>query len=123
MIHLDTSFLVRALIPGTPEDVRLQAWLRAREPLRIAAPAWGEFLCGPVTSSHVAYAAVVLGEPVVLDRQTAEAAAQLFNASGRRRGTMVDCFIAATAMRAGAALATKNAADFGRMVPAGLVLA
>lgn len=123
MIHLDTNFVVRALIPGTPEDVQLQKWIRAREPLGVAALVWGEFVCGPVTPSQIAHAAVVLGEPVVLDRQTAEAGASLFNASGRRRGTLVDCFIAATAMRAGASLATKNTRDFRRLVPAGLVLA
>ena len=123
MIPLDTSFVIRGLIPGTPEDARLEAWIRAREPLGIAAIAWAEFLCGPVTRSQITHAASVLGEPAVFDRQTAETAALLFDASGRRRGTMVDCFIAATAIRAGASLATVNTADFRRMVGAGLVLA
>ena len=123
MIHLDTSFIVRGLIPRTPEDVRLETWIRAREPLGIAAVAWAECLCGPVTPAQIAYAASVLGEPAVFDGQTAETAGILFNANGRRRGTMADCFIAATAIQSGASLATANAADFRRMVGAGLILA
>ena len=76
-----------------------------------------------VTRPQITHAVSVLGEPPVFDRQTAETAVLLFDASGRRRGTMVDCFIAATAIRAGASLATVNTADFRRMVGAGLVLA
>lgn len=38
-----------------------------------------------------------------------------FNASGRRRGTFVDCLVAACAIDADAALATANPDDFARM--------
>ena len=43
--------------------------------------------------------------------------------TGRRRGTLGDCLIAATAVNAGAELATGNLADFRRLSDAGLVLA
>jgi len=41
-----------------------------------------------------------------------EVAAILFNQSGRRRGSMIDCMIAATALHRDGQLATSNAKDF-----------
>ena len=50
-------------------------------------------------------------------------AARLFNGSGRRRGTMIDCMIAATALAEEAAVATSNPGDFSRFEAFGLALA
>ena len=55
--------------------------------------------------------------------ETASLAARMFNSTGRRRGTLADCMIAATAMRADAALATSNREDFTCFVAQGLRLA
>lgn len=49
-------------------------------------------------------------------------AADLFNKSGRRRGSLADCIIAAVALRSGASLATDNRADFAPLAKHGLNL-
>lgn len=122
MILLDTSFLIRALVRRSPEDTRLRAWLKGGESLGIAAPAWTEFLCGPVSLAAIAATAELVQQPLPFDARNAEEAARLFNESGRRRGTLIDCMIAATAIGSSAALATSNRADFVRFVPLGLEL-
>ena len=122
MIHLDTSFLIRALARGSAEDRRLRAWLVDGTPLGISAVSWAEFLCGPVREEDVRLAARVVHEPVAFGAHDSAATAKLFNMAGRRRGSFVDCMIAAVALRAGAALATGNPSDFRRLEPAGLKL-
>ncbi len=39
MIHLDTSFLIRALRRGSPEDRKLREWLGTGETLGMSAVA------------------------------------------------------------------------------------
>ena len=57
-----------------------------------------------------------------LEEATAELAASMFNRTGRRRGTFVDCLVAAAAVHAGARLATSNPRDFDRFTKAGFDL-
>jgi predicted nucleic acid-binding protein len=123
VIHLDTSFLIRALVRGSPEDRRLRAWLGAGEPIGMSAIGWAEFLCGPVDADDLPLIGRILGEPLPFSAADAAVTASLFNAAGRRRHSLVDCMIAAVALRAEAALATANARDFQRVEPAGLRLA
>ena len=123
MIHLDTSFLIRALTPGSQEDVRLREWIGASRPLGVSTVAWAEFLCGPVDETAWSVASVVVGQPSRFTEEVAVIAARLFNGSGRRRGTMVDCMIAATALAEEAAVATSNPDDFRRFEAFGLALA
>jgi predicted nucleic acid-binding protein len=123
VIHLDTSFLVRALAAGTPQDEKLRVWLAAGEPLGMSAVAWAELLCGPVEPAGVELVGRVVHDRVPFGEGEAVLAARLFNESGRRRGTLADCMIAATAIRAGAPLATENPGDFRRFTRAGLRLA
>ncbi len=120
MIHWDTNFLIASLTPTTAESRRVSEWLGAGEPLGLSVIAWAEFLCGPVTPHQTALATTVSPEPVALTSEDAARAAELFNATGRRRGSLADCLIAATCRRLGASIATNNIDDFQRFVPMGL---
>ena len=122
MIHLDTSFLIRALVSGSAEDKALRAWIRKAAQVATSALTWSEFLCGPVSPDGIEMAAQLLGDPLAFGATEATAAAMLFNQSGRRRGSLVDCMIAAVAIEAGAGLATTNVRDFQRFEPLGLRL-
>jgi len=122
MIHIDTSFLIRALQRRTGEDGLLRRWLRERTELGISTICWSEFLCGPLSARDLDAAGRLFPDPEPFLADDAVAAAGLFNAYGRRRASLVDCMVAATALRAGAALATSNPGDFKRFGPAGLSL-
>ena len=122
MIQLDTSFLIRALTHGSPEDRRLRGWVEAGEPLSMSAVAWAELLCGPLTPDELEFAGEVVGQRHNFTEEQAAIAARLFNESGRRRGSLPDCMIAAAALFYGAALATANEADFLRLENSGLTL-
>ena len=122
-MHLDTSFLIRALVRGAREDLLLRHWIKQEEAIAMAGIAWTEFLCGPVSAAAIETAAQLLGEPVPFGALEAPTAAHLFNESGRRRGSLLDCMIAATAIENDAALATANRADFTRLQSLGLRLA
>lgn len=123
MIHLDTNFLVRSLINGTPEQGAVDRWETGAMRLEVCAPAWAEFLCGPVSAREVAAATALIGPPLLFAGADAELAAELFNLGGRRRGSLVDCMVAAVAIHRGAELATANTADFRRFTARGLRLA
>jgi predicted nucleic acid-binding protein len=123
MIQLDTSFLIRALVPDSVEADHLRRWIADAESVGISALAWAEFLCGAVTPRVIALADTLLGDPLPFDKAESALSANLFNETGRRRGTLVDCMIAATAIVAGDSVATSNPKDFARFEKLGLVLA
>ena len=123
MIDLDANFLVGAVTSGTSEATKLAEWLSKGEKLRMSAVAWGEFLCGPLTPEDEATARTIVPRARPLLQVDAERAAHLFNQTGRRSRSFADCCIAASAIGAGARLATSNHDDFKRMVPHGLQLA
>ena len=122
MIHVDTGFLIGALRHGSVEDRRLRSWLAGGEQIGISAISWTEFLCGPVELHDVELARQVIDEPVPLLAVDAGTSARLFNVTGRRRGSLNDCMIAAIALRVDASVATTNVTDFRRFEPAGLRL-
>ena len=124
MIHLDTNYLIGLLVKGSPQALEVDAWLAAGQTLATGAIAWTEFLNGPVSAMEVTRAEAVLQSRIVpFGRSEAVLAADLFNKTGRRRGSRFDCLIAATAMLAQAEIATVNQSDFNPFAPHGLKLA
>ena len=122
MIHLDTSFLIQALRPHSQADATLRGWMKSGEQLAMSTVAWAEFSCGPVDDSALGLAQRVVKMLVPLDGEHARLAAELFNQSGRRRGSLVDCMIAAAAVVEDASLATLDRRDFVRLEALGLKL-
>ncbi len=122
VIHLDTSFLIRGLVRGSAEDRALRRWLRTGESLGMSTIVWAELLCGPIGESHLEMVSRIVSERVPFIEEDAIVGARLFNESGRRRGSLMDCMIAASALRAAAPLATANVSDFRRLAAHGLRL-
>jgi predicted nucleic acid-binding protein len=124
MIHLDTNYLIGLAVAGSPEAQQVDQWLVAGETMATSAIAWTEFLNGPVTPSEISQVKAVLQSRIVPFAQPeAVLAADLFNRTGRRRGSRFDCLIAATAILAQSGVATVNESDFRAFVPFGLRLA
>ena len=123
MIHLDTNYLIGLLVRGSREAADVERWLQAGESLAASAIAWSEFLNGPVTPMEIIRAeAVVQSRVVSFGQAEAVLTANLFNQTGRRRGSRFDCLIAATAILNQAELATLNQSDFKVFTTHGLKL-
>src|SRR5207247_6350922 len=110
------------VVIGCPGARKVRQWLQGNGTLGMSAIAWAGLLCGPMPVELLGVATRVVSERVPFHEDDARLSAQLFNESGRRRGSFVDCMIAATALRAGAALATANIEAFPRFGAAGLAV-
>jgi predicted nucleic acid-binding protein len=123
MIHLDTNYLIGLLVQGSREASDADQWLASGESLATSAIAWCEFLNGPVSATESSQVEAVLQSQVVaFGKAEAALAADLFNKTGRRRGSRFDCLIAATTILSQAELATINQSDFKPFVAHGLKL-
>ena len=69
------------------------------EPVALSAIVWTEFLCGPVTAEQIAIAVDPFPNPEPFLSQDSHVAAEWFNRTGRRRGSLTDCMVAAVAFR------------------------
>jgi predicted nucleic acid-binding protein len=123
MVHLDTNFLITAIQRGSPEESKVDSWLKAGEALGISAVAWAEFFSGPLATRNELVARQLFQQVEILSGSDAEMAAHLFNKTGRRSRSLPDCMIAATSIRCGAKLATINTHDFQPFIAYGLALA
>ena len=88
IIHLDTSFLIRALAADSPEAGILDGWVASGEVLAVNAVAWAGFPCDPVPASQLEVVSQILGDRDFTAEHVA-IAARLFNATGCRRRTKV----------------------------------
>jgi predicted nucleic acid-binding protein len=120
VIHFDANFLIAVV--RSDESARNFQQRVGGAYINISAVAWSEFLCGPVAPHEALQARSIVDEIEPLGRLDAEAAADLFNRTGRRLRSLRDCMIAAVAIRCGATLATANLTDFRPFEPFGLSL-
>ena len=113
MIHLDTNYLIGLAVAGSAQAQHVDQWLTAGESVAASALAWTEFLNGPVQPQEIALVESIIEARVVpFEKATAVLAAELFNQTGRRRGSRFDCLIAATCLRLGLPLVTVNDKHF-----------
>jgi predicted nucleic acid-binding protein len=123
VIYLDTGYLIQGLVKASKEAAELAEWYKSGDKIFAPAPAWFEFLCGPVTTRQVDIIRAFLSGGIApfAEAQAAQAS-YLYDAIGRVRQFRVDSMIAGTAIAAGGILATSNTKHFQRFIPYGLTL-
>ena len=119
-VQLDTNSLAELVIPVSAVGDAIEQWVSNGNELATSAVAWSEFCNGPLTREAAVIS--ISGRVLPLDRAMDKKAAQLFNATGRRRGSHADCMIAACAIISDAPLSTLNLKDFEHFIPIGLRL-
>lgn len=124
MIHLDTTCLIDIHSTGSKMRPLLLSKVRSGEQLSCSVLVWAEYLCGPLSSEERELSwQLIEGAPIPLESFVAELGAQFFNSTGRRRGSLADCFIAATAVNRSATFLTLDNRDFLSFKSIGLKLA
>jgi predicted nucleic acid-binding protein len=122
-LHLDTNALIALADPQGTTVIQVRDRARAGILPEASAVAWHEFVRGPLLPDELLRVERVVGSRIrPLTRSTAELAARLFNATGRRRASTADCLIAASAIEHKAELMTANLSDFILFEPFGLLL-
>lgn len=120
--HLDTDFLVKALLSTGRERSTLVRLSGARCELEMSSIAWYEFCRGPRTPEQLARARAHLESEGIIawTEDLAERAADLFRRLGSPRKRAADVAIACVAIERGARLLTGNLRDYSGIE--GLVL-
>jgi predicted nucleic acid-binding protein len=112
--HLDTDFLVKALLgPGAERELLRDIADSALE-IEISGLAWYEFCRGPRAPEQEAVARSFFESEgiIAFDEELAVKAAELFRQLGSPRRRAFDVAIAATAIARGARLLTGNTRDY-----------
>ena len=123
LVALDSNFLVEVLAEGSRYSRQLGTWLKTGALVQISAVAWSEYLCGPLDPEKIPTARKLVSSVEPFMEEDADLASALFNQTGRRSRSHVDCMIAAHAIRRNAILATLNLQDFRRFEKFDLKLA
>jgi len=122
-ILLDTNALIALSDPADAMFQALERAIRSGGRASTCSVAWHEYVRGPLLGADRERALRVIESRVLpLERDSAEFAAELFNQTGRRRGSTADCLIAAAAVGQDAELLTRNRVDFEPFVSHGLRL-
>ena len=122
-LHLDTNCLIDLLVGNNKTRSVLKAKLLAGWNCSTSAIAWHEFVCGHLTPEERQDIWDFLeGRILPLDFAIAELAAEIFNKTGRKKGSKPDCIIAATAIHHKAKLLTWNKVNFKSMKKLGFAL-
>ncbi len=123
MIHLDTNLLIGASDPADAHAATADKVQATGLPLATSACAWTEYCSIPIDPLQEKVLRQALASGILpFDEAAARLAGELFHLTGAKRRTRLDTMIAATAILAGARLATVNPADFQPFVPHGLKL-
>lgn len=121
MIHLDSNMLIALADASDPHRPEVMSLMQTLPHAAVSSLAWWEFECGPVSPAGLALVRLMLpGGIIPFDLTHAAEAARLFNEVGRARRYKFDSLIAATAILAGAELATVNPGDFAPFTAHGL---
>lgn len=122
MIHFDTNALI--YLPQWAKDGHpVVKRVVVGEPAAVCSVVWHEYLCGPLADDEAALARAFLqGRIQPVTEEDAQLAAELFNATGRKRTHRTDTLIAACAIRVDAEFVTANPADFQPFTAHGLRL-
>lgn len=122
-IHFDTNILISLTQAGSSAFLLVEREIPKRTPFQCSAISWAEFMTGPCKAEELSLALQILDEEIIpFTQEDAEVASRLYNDAGRKRGTKLDCMIAATAISHQASLATYNRKDFEKFIPYGLQL-
>ena len=123
MIHLDTNLLIGAGDTADRHHPTARRVLAGPGPFGCSAVAWKEFHSQPLPSVLADATRGMLTAGIIpFDEATAVLAGDLYHLTGSKRRTRLDTMIAATAILAGAELATVNPDDFQAFLPHGLKL-
>jgi predicted nucleic acid-binding protein len=123
MIHLDTNLLIGVGDAADIHHAAARSVFAKSIPVAASAPAWTEYQSRPLTTALArGVRAMLHGGVIPFDEAAAVLAGRLFCQTGNRRRNRLDTMIAASAILAGAELATMNPADFEPFAPHGLKL-
>ena len=123
MIHLDANILIAATNPDDLHAAVADRIMEATGPFGTSACAWTEYRSRPVDPIRdKVLRQMITGGILPFDEATAVLAGELYHLTGSKRRTRLDTMIAATAILAGAELATVDPDDFTVFLAHGLKL-